>query len=868
MSDFVTVATQADRSRPVDDLLAEYECLHGPAARFDEMYAAETGVRPHWTYAMGAFGSLGATELRRRSAEVRQILRENGVTYNVYADARARRRPWALDVVPMLLDSREWRTIERGLIQRAELFNLIGADLYGPQRLIRDGLLPPELIYAHPGFLRACHGVLPDEGPYLTLYAADLVRGPDGAVRVLGDRTQAPSGAGYALENRIVMSRVLPSLYRDAQVHRVALFFRALRESLAARLPISSARGRTVILTPGPANETYFEHAYLANYLDYTLVQADDVTVRDGDVWLKTVDGLQPVGVMLRRVDDVFCDPLELQAESVLGIPGLLQAVRNGRVAAANPLGSGVLENAGLPAFLPQLAKALLGQDLHLDCVPTWWCGDPAARAYVLDHLDRLVIKSTFADPATPAIFGARLSQAERDELAGKIRTRPHAFVGQEQVALSTAPVFTGERLEPRPMVLRSFLVRRDDGYVAMPGGLTRVASEPDGTVVSGQAGGLSKDTWILASEPKSRDSLVPAVDRPVAMPRAAHELPSSLADNLFWLGRYVERTAGGARVFREVLQRVLDTEEQRHEAALAAFLSACTHRPVTSLRFIGRGRTRRLAVAEQELLATILDADQPGSLRFHLNALLRAGQATRDRLSQDAWRAVNRLDRELIDIHSLSGMVESLERLIIGLAAINGLNTESMARGHAFRFMEIGRRLERALYTLTLLRTGCELPRDTAPVVWEMVLAMTDSLMMYRSRYASTVRAGVVLDLLLIDETNPRSVGYQLVQIQEQVAGLPHRSRPPHRGPEDRLALETLTALRVLDLDRASRSDWDPGADEAVSRTFADLSTRLLTLSTLLGRDYFSHVEVQRQLGQARFPPSPTPDALQTADA
>ncbi len=865
MPDPVTAAVEANRNRLAEDLLAEYRRLHSSMGRFDEMFAADAGVRPHWTYAMGVFGSLGATELRRRSVEIRQILRENGVTYNVYADTQARRRPWALDVVPMLLDSQEWRTIERGLIQRAELFNLIGADLYGPQRLIRDRLLPPELIYSHPGFLRACHGALPDDGPHLTLYAADLVRGPDGMVRVLGDRTQAPSGAGYALENRIVMSRVLPSLYRDAQVHRVALFFRALRTSLATRLPAS--RGRTVVLTPGPANETYFEHAYLANYLDYTLVEAGDITVRDGGVWLKTVDGLQPVGVMLRRVDDGCCDPLELQAESVLGIPGLLQAVRNGRVAVANPLGSGVLENAGLPAFLPKLAKVLLGQELRLECVPTWWCGDPAARASVLDRLDRLVIKPTFADPATPAVFGARLSQAGRDRLAEQILARPYAFVGQEQVALSTAPVFTGERLEPRPMVLRSFLVRRDDGYVAMPGGLTRVAAQPDGLVVSGQAGGLSKDTWILASEPESRDSLVPAADRPVSVTHPAHELPSSLADNLFWLGRYVERTAGGARVFREVLQRVLDTEGPRYAAALSAFLSACTHRPVTSLRFIGRGGTRRLAVAEQELLATMLDAAQPGSLRFHLNALLRTGQATRDRLSQDAWRAVNRLDRELTEVHSLSGMVESLEGLIIGLAAINGLNTESLVRGHAFRFMEIGRRLERALYTLTLLRTSCELPRETEPVVWEMVLAMTDSLMTYRHRYASSIQAAVVLDLLLLDETNPRSVGYQLVQIQKQVTGLPHRSRPPHRGPEDRLALETLTALRVADLDRTSRPDWDPGTDETVSRTFADLSTRLLTLSTLLSRDYFSHVEAQRQL-DGRLTHSPTPDTRRTADA
>ena len=817
--------------------------------RFDEMCSAPGTVRPHWQYAIRAFSALGGQELGRRRDAVQQVLRENGVTYNVYTDTQGRTRPWALDVIPALLSSQEWRTIEQGLVQRAELLNLIGADLYGPQRLIRDGLLPPELIYAHPGFLRPCHGALPTSAPYLCLYAADLTRGPDGIIRVLDDRTQAPSGAGYALENRLVLARILPSLYRDAQVHRLSLFFRTLRSTLAALTPPHQSQTRTTLLTPGPENETYFEHAYLANYLDYALVQRDDLTVREGRLWLKTVDGLRPVGVVVRRVDDTFCDPLELHRESLLGPPGLLQTVRNNSVLVANPLGSGVLENPGLMAYLPRLAKVVLGQDLRLASVPTWWCGEEHALAYVVDNMEHLVIKPTFPHPSTATVSGAQLSAAERETLIGNLRARPHCFVGQEHATLSTTPVFTGDRLEPRPMVLRSFLVSRDDGYVAMPGGLTRVAPSADSWTVSGQAGGLSKDTWILASEPENQFSLIPALEHPVSMTRSGGGVPSRMADNLFWLGRYVERTAGGARVFHEVLQRVLDTETTRYDTSLSAFLAACTQSTTTYLRFVGHGEQRRLAIAEQELFETILDAAQPGSLRFHLNAVLRAGQASRDRLSDDAWRAINRLDRELTQVRSLSEMLESLERLIIGLAAVNGLNTESMTRGHGFRFMEIGRRLERGLHTLSLLRTGYELPHETEKIGWEMVLAMTDSLMTYRRRYASAIEAEAVLDLLLLDERNPRSVGYQLVQIQDKVAGLPRKKTRPHRSAEERIVLEALTTLRVTDMERCSTSNRNENTEETLGQLFASLSARLRALSEALSRDYFSHIEVQQQL-------------------
>lgn len=828
------------------DFCADY-CA--PPEVYDEMCSAPGSPRPHWDYVIRALGALGTQELGRRAQEARRLLRDNGVTYNVYHASRGEERPWVLDPIPVLLTSQEWSTVETGLSQRAELLNLILADLYGPKRLMRQGLLPPELVYSHPGFLLPCEGIRPTSERYLSLYTADLARAPSGSFWVIGDRTQAPSGAGYALENRVVLSRVLPSLYRDAQVHRLALFFRTLRATLAAMAPRSQDNPRIVLLTPGPGNETYFEHAYLAQYLDYTLVQGGDLTVRDGRVWLKTLDGLQPVEVILRRVDDTFCDPLELRKDSLLGTPGLVQAARLKQIAIANPLGSGVLENPGLMAFLPGIARYLLGEELRIPSVATWWCGTKQECSYVLAHLERLVIKPIFPHPSTSTIFGARLSAKEREVVAENIRAHPRLFIGQEPIALSTTPVLVGDRLEPRPMVLRSFLVARDDAYVAMPGGLTRVSPSMDTWIVSNQAGGVSKDTWVLASEPERQVSLLSLAERSLSLTRSGDEVPSRVADDLFWLGRYGERTEGGARVLREVLLRLLDTESAWHDAALPALLTAVTHRMVTYVGVVGEGAERRLTAVEHELLGVIADAERTGSLRFHLNALIRAGRSVRDRLSNDTSRVLSSLDQELRHARSLSEALESLERLIIGLASFTGLSSESMSRGQSFRFMEIGRRLERALYTISLLRAVCELPPAAANSGWGMVLAVTDSLMTYSRRYRAHVEAGAVLDLLLHDEHNPRSVGYQLVRLQEHIAGLPRKASLPYRSAEERAVLEALTALRVADVDGLSRPVWDEKTYDALSQLFARLSALLLTLSDVLTRRYFSHTELPQQL-------------------
>ena len=833
-----------------DSLLADY---HVPAGSYDELCAAPQQPRPHWEYMMRALDALGAGELRLREQEVRRLLHENGVTYNVYPDNRGGGRPWALDLIPVLLTSQEWSGIERGLIQRAELYNLVLADLYGPQKLVKQGLLPLDLIYGHPGFLRACVGISPPAERFLFSYAADFVRSHDGRLWVIGDRAQAPSGAGYALENRLTLSRVFPSLYRDAHVHRLALYFRTLRSSLAGLVSHRQESGRTVLLTPGPGHETYFEHAYIAQYLGYSLVQGSDLTVRDGRVWLKTLDGLQRVDAVLRRVDDALCDPLELRKDSPLGIPGLVQATRTQQAVVANPLGVGILENPGLLAFLPGLCRELLGQDLRLPSVATWWCGGRDEQRYVLDHLDRLVIKPIVPHPSAETVFGAQLSATEREALADRIRAEPQRYVGQEPIRASTSPTFVDGKLAPRPLVLRSFLAARDDGYVVMPGGLARVAPGPDVWQVSSQQGGVSKDIWVVASEPEQALSLLPSSEQPVAITRSGGEIPSRVADNLFWLGRYAERMEAGARVFREMLVRLLDTEAVHHATYLPGLLSAVTHTAVTYLHLVGHGDGRRLVAKESELLSVILEPTRSGSLRFTLDAVLQAGRAARDRLSDDTARVLNTLDRELSPGMSLNQTLQSLSRVIAGLASFSGLMTESTSRGQGFRFHEIGRRLERALHTISLLHLACEMAPGGRGGLWEVVLTMTDSLRTYRRRYHSQVDAQAALDLLLHDESNPRSLGYQLVRLQEHVDGLPRKASLPHRSPAQRLVLQALTTLRTTDIEGLSPAVWEATVYESLDELFAQLGALLLALSDALSQTYFSHIEAQQQLMEHR---------------
>src|SRR5262245_12579724 len=400
-----------------------------PAGAYDEVFAAPGVLRTHWERVVQMLDRMGVEELTQRWEQARRLLYDNGVTYNVYGDPQGMQRPWELDAVPLVIAPEEWERLATALIQRAQVLNALLADVYGPQKLLKAGLLPPELVFAHPGFLRPCHNVQVPQERYLHLYAADLVRAPDGQWWVLADRTQSPSGAGYALENRLILSGVLSDVFYEGKVQRLALFFDALRKTLSSLAPHHRDNPRIVLLTPGPYNETYFEHAYLARYLGYTLVEGGDLTVRDTRVFLKTLAGLEPVDVIVRRQDDAFCDPLALHQESVLGVAGLVQAVRAGHVAVANALGSGWLETPALLALLPDLCRHLLSEDLKLPSVCTWWCGQPEALAYVLGHLEHVNVSAAFPASTPEAVSGAMLSRAKRQRLMTHLRARPYAFV-------------------------------------------------------------------------------------------------------------------------------------------------------------------------------------------------------------------------------------------------------------------------------------------------------------------------------------------------------------------------------------------------------------------------------------------------------
>src|SRR6202453_2671257 len=521
---------------------------------YDELSADGVTPRPHWAHLMESLQAIGPEELGRRWARAERRIRENGITYTIYGDPLGASRAWQIDIVPLLIPADEWRFIEAGIIQRAQLLSRLLEDLYGSQDLVTSGHFPAALLFANPAFLRPLVGARVPSHSYLHMLAVDLARSPDGQWWVLSDRTQAPSGSGYALENRTIVSDVLPDIFRKSNVLRLAPFFRAQREALASLSPRNNPR--VVLLTPGPHNETYFEHSYIARYLGFTLVAGQDLTVRDRSVYLKTVDGLERVDVILRRVDDGFCDPLELRSDSLLGVPGLVDAIVAGNVVVANALGSGLIETSAIMPFLPGLSKHLFGEKLKLPSVAPWWCGQPSALDWVLNHLDSVVVKPAFPSRGVEPVFGAELDQTEKGKFAEKLRTHPHEYVAQEQVVLSNAPVWDNGHLHSRSVVLRAYVLNTGNGWMAIPGGLVRVA-ESEGSVVSMQRGGHSKDAWVLWDSPVDTFSLLHPRNKPVVLRRELPGVPSSLADNLFWLGRYVERAENTAPMVRCMASRL-----------------------------------------------------------------------------------------------------------------------------------------------------------------------------------------------------------------------------------------------------------------------------------------------------------------------
>jgi uncharacterized circularly permuted ATP-grasp superfamily protein/uncharacterized alpha-E superfamily protein len=812
---------------------------------FDEAFLSAGAPRPHWQKFFNSLKELGEEELGRRWREARDLIRENGVTYNVYGDPDGISRPWQLDPIPLLIPPSEAAALERGLVQRARLLELILADLYGPQRLLKDGFVPPELVFPNPGFLRPVHDVRVPGGRYLHLYGANLGRSADGRWRVIGDRTQAPSGAGYTLENRIVMTRTLPEAFGGCRVHRLARFFQTFRDTLRSLAPRNRDNPRVVLLTPGPYNETYFEHAYLARYLGFTLVEGGDLTVRDNRVFLKVLGGLQPVDVIFRRLDDDFCDPLELRPDSFLGVPGLVHVVRSGNVAVANALGTGLLETPALAAFLPRLARTLLGEDLLLESVPTWWCGDTDSLTHVLDSLEDLVIKPAFPATRMEPVFPGELGTEDRAALVERLRARPRDFVAQARLELSTTPVLEGTSFVHRKMVVRSYLAAEaGGGFAFMPGGLTRVSASADTMVVSMQRGGGSKDTWVLADESVSDFSLLPAAGFRIALTRSGGDLPSRAADNLFWLGRYAERAEGLTRLLRGIVVRLSDRPGLGECPELPALIQAISE------RVSPKEATRLPDEPFERVLAVLFADDEPASFISVVRSVRSVASVVRDLISLDMWRVVNSLG-ELADEAAAqedrtpADVLDLLNRAVLTLAAFGGLASESMTRGEGWRFLDLGRRLERALHIIGLLRATLVAPAAAEGPLLDAVLEVLDSRMTYRRRYLGTLQVEPVLDLVVEDESNPRSLASQLAALVDDIDRLPRSTAG--RSPEQRFALAALDSVRLAEPERLA--NVDAGLRPLLRELLDHVAGWLPILSDAITQQYLSHLQTSRHL-------------------
>ena len=824
----------------------------GGGAGFDELVDAHGEVRPHWRTFVEGLDGIGSDEFLARWHVAKDLIRENGVTYNVYGDPRGLDRPWQLDPVPFLISPQESDRLEAGLIQRGRLLEAILGDVYGPQKVLLRGILPPELVFANPSFLRPCHGIrLPGER-FLHLIGVDIGRGPGGEFRVLNDRTQAPSGAGYTLENRIVLGRMLPEVFRACHVQRLAMFFATLRDTLRTLAPHNRDQPRTVLLTPGPYNETYFEHAYLARYLGYILAEGGDLTVRDQKLYLKLLDGLQPVDIVLRRLDDDFCDPLELRGDSFLGIPGLVQAVRTGNVVVANALGSGFAEAPALQPFLAGLCRHLLGEELAIPTVETHWCGDPMELDYVLGHLDECVIKASFPSMRLAPIFPSDLERAKRQELIERLRARPWAYVGQRRLDLSTVPVLGESGFVPRKVVFRTYLAASERSFCMMPGGLTRVTGGSETMITSLQHGGGSKDTWMLTEGDVSDFTLLGRGDGSSVLSRGGNDLPSRAADNLFWLGRYVQRAEDLVRLLRGILVRLTEKAGVADVPELPLLLGALTHLTQSFPGFVGDGAEHRLAAPEEEVESLLFDGERIGSLAYNVQSIHRAAFSVRDRVSLDMWRILGNLSERTgarpDDPTNLVATLDLLGDLVITLAAFGGMATESMTRGHGWRFLDMGRRLERAWHTVGLLRwTLCQ-TGPWEPNLLEALLEIADSSMTYRRRYLGGIVAAPVIDLLLADETNPRSIVSQLVSLRDVVEQLPHSDDQAGRSLEQRLSLQLQTTVQLADVQQLASQDGN-GRRPDLGAFLKSLYEELPQLSDAISHHYLSHLQVSRQL-------------------
>ena len=873
----IDAAGGGDRVAAVMNALASL-AKRSPAGHLDGLRGANgDALTPPWqTFFEKALAALPANErsieallaeLEQSQASLTRKIADNGITYNLYSDAMAgQARPWSLDLLPMIIDQAQWAQIERGVSQRAELLNHILADVYGEQMLVREGMLPTALIHGHPAYLRPAHGITPRGNTFLHIAAFDLARGPDGNWWVMSQRTQAPSGLGYALENRMIVSRLFPDAFRALHVDKLADSYKTLINSLMAHSP-AGADARVVLLTPGPYSETYFEHVYLARYLGIALVEGGDLVVRDERVWLKTLKGLEPIDVILRRLDDDFLDPLELRADSALGIPGLIQAYRAGNVVLANAPGTGFLESAAILGFLPKICKAVMGETLAIPSIASWWCGERSALRTLMPQLNDYVLKPTFNDRGrrfVPAI-GKSLSVREREQWTGRIALHPEDFSAQAFLPLAHNPSWQGINaaspnspitppIASRAAMVRVFALSNGPGqWRVMPGGLARIA--PEGRdVVSMYRGGSSADMWVITGH--STDESIPLSPTltPISAHRATLGIASRAAENLFWFGRYTERLENTTRLARVTLEALASEAEEMPETLdwlhRLALSNGLVSKAVPSPKKSG-------TLFERALIASL--ADRTGKLGAYsvaatLESLRFSAFAVRERLALEQWRlvassatefeaAMNGAVSETQKIQQAPNIttqqaLRALERLTTNVMAMTGAQTDRMTRDDGWRLLSMGRHIERLSTLAEALSEAFVTGTLNSDVGFSLVLGFFDSTITYRSRYLQQRAPESLVELLALDRDNPRSLAWISQTLASRIAKL---SDTPSGTVPSMLSSFKLPHQWKSEQVMALASAHDSDAIIALLR-----SARLdaFAISDALSQRYFSHAE------------------------
>lgn len=786
----------------VRGLLAGYAPRNGVP---DELLAPGNVIRPVWGPFIDHLAGLSHEDLQHNISRGDRYLRDAGVHYRHYAEPDDE-RDWPLSHVPVLIHEDEWRTLADGLIQRADLLEKIVADLYGDNLLVADGHLPASLIAASPEWLRPLVGVKPRGNHFLNFVGFEIGRGPNGDWWVLGDRTQAPSGAGFALETRVATARIFSEFLSHSRIHRLAGFFREFRDVLNGLKKDPS--GRVAILTPGQHNETYFEHAYIARYLGFSLLEGEDLVVQGGRLMVRTVRGLIPAEVVWRRLDAAFADPLELNEKSFIGTPGLVSAVRDGSVTMVNALGTGVLETRALLAFIPQLCQRLLGEPLKLPNIATWWCGQYAEREYVRTHAAHMMLGEALStslpfDSDDHSSLGGRLRGKTASALDELIAQDGASIVGQEQVTLSTTPALVDGVLQPRPMVLRMFLARTESGWSVMPGGYARIGRSEDPAAIAMRRGGSVADVWVISDNPVAQDTML--AQPPGKFNRAAMEtLPSRAADNLFWLGRYVERAECDMRLLRSYHLRLSESTSADNQLLEAI--------------------EKHLENGEIDPLQTI-----PDGFLSTLDSTIFSASKIRDRFSMDGWMAITDLaktaKRFKTTVKPGDDAARAMSVLLRKVSGFSGLVHENMYRFVGWRFLSIGRALERAQFMTRMLQTFAA--ADAPDGALDLAIELGDSIMTHRRRYSVTTTRETVVDLLALDPMNPRAILFTANDLEEHVRHLPGANEGGHLSPLSRAVLDVQRDIAVH------------SADEITVDILGGWSQKLWGVSELLTRTY-----------------------------